>query len=79
MLQFKQIQANSEKPDTAAMGANANQKGNSDQEELKTALIAAQESAAVQILLEACLPRPEDQVWRTILSILHHVIFYLSF
>lgn len=32
-----------------------------EREELKTALIAAQESAALQILLEACLETPEDR------------------
>lgn len=32
-----------------------------EREELKNALIAAQESAALQILLEACLETPEDQ------------------
>lgn len=39
-----------------------------EREELKTALIAGQESAAVQILLEACLETEEDrttagQIW----------------
>lgn len=33
-----------------------------DREDLRTALVAAQESAAVQILLECCLPTEEDQV-----------------
>lgn len=33
----------------------------SEREELKNALVAAQESAALQILLEACLETPEDQ------------------
>jgi integrator complex subunit 2 len=32
-----------------------------EREELKTALIAGQESAAVQILLEACLETEEDR------------------
>ncbi|XP_054712295.1 integrator complex subunit 2-like [Uloborus diversus] len=32
-----------------------------DREDLRTALVAAQESAAVQILLECCLPTEEDQ------------------
>ncbi|XP_064619971.1 integrator complex subunit 2-like [Lineus longissimus] len=34
---------------------------NQEREELKNALIATQESTAVQILLEACLPRPEEK------------------
>ncbi|CAG5021643.1 unnamed protein product [Parnassius apollo] len=34
----------------------------SEREELKNALVAAQESAALQILLEACLETSEDQV-----------------
>ena len=33
-----------------------------DREELKTALIATQESAVVQIVLEICLETEEDQV-----------------
>ncbi len=33
-----------------------------EREELRSALIAAQESAAVQVLLECCLPKPEEQV-----------------
>lgn len=33
----------------------------SEREELKNALVAAQESAALQILLEACLETPEDE------------------
>ncbi|XP_004929281.1 integrator complex subunit 2 [Bombyx mori] len=33
----------------------------SEREELKNALVAAQESAALQILLEACLETPDDQ------------------
>ena len=37
------------------------QQGESEREELKNALIAAQESAAVQILLECCLPRGEEE------------------
>lgn len=34
----------------------------SEREELKTALIATQESAVVQIILEICLETPEDEV-----------------
>jgi len=51
-----------------------------DREELKVALIAAQESAAIQVLLEACLPRyPEEdslvlkQVQNLICTNLHQV------
>lgn len=33
-----------------------------DRQELKSALIAAQESACLQILLEVCLPTPAEQV-----------------
>lgn len=33
-----------------------------EREELKTALIATQESIAVQVLLEACLPTLDDKV-----------------
>lgn len=33
-----------------------------EREELRSALIAAQESAAIQILLESCLEMPEDRV-----------------
>ena len=31
-------------------------------EELKNAMIGAQESTAIQILLECCLPQPQDYV-----------------
>lgn len=34
----------------------------SEREELKSALIATQESIAVQVLLEACLPTSDDEV-----------------
>lgn len=34
----------------------------SEREELKSALIEGQESAAIQILLEACLETDEDQI-----------------
>ena len=34
-----------------------------EREELKNALLAAQESAAVQILLENCLPRDSEKVF----------------
>lgn len=55
-----------------------------DREELKTALVASQESAAVQILLEACLETDEDrtiggreyalrEVRGVICSYIHHV------
>lgn len=37
----------------------------SDKEELRTALVAAQESCALEILLEACLETEEDKVSRT--------------
>lgn len=37
-----------------------------EREELKSALIAAQESAAIQILLESCLEMPEDRVSFTV-------------
>lgn len=55
-----------------------------DREELKTALVASQESAAVQILLEACLETDEDrkiggnqyalrEIRGVICSYIHHV------
>ena len=33
-----------------------------EREELKAALVTAQESAAIQILLEVCVKTPQDQV-----------------
>jgi len=33
-----------------------------DRDDLRSALVATQESAAVQVLLEACLPTEEDEV-----------------
>ncbi|ELT98571.1 hypothetical protein CAPTEDRAFT_226349 [Capitella teleta] len=54
------MQSSSEKTEARAAGNQANKAASSAQEELKTALIAAQESAAVQILLEACLPKPQE-------------------
>jgi integrator complex subunit 2 len=48
-----------------------------EQEELKLALVASQESVAVQILLEACLESAEDRALREvrgmICSYIHHV------
>ena len=35
-----------------------------EREELKAALVTAQESAAIQILLEVCVKTPQDQVCR---------------
>ena len=40
-----------------------------DREELRLALVAAQESAAIQILLECCLPMDEqEKVWMSAVS-----------
>ena len=41
-----------------------------EREELKNALIAAQESAAIQILLEVCLPTAEERKVRHYFGIL---------
>lgn len=49
---------------------------NNEREELKTALIAAQESAAIQILLEVCAETGKDKVW--ILFICYLNIFELN-
>ena len=35
-----------------------------EREELRDVIIATQESAVVQLLLELCLPTEEDQVWK---------------
>lgn len=43
-----------------------------DREDLRLALVAAQESAAVQILLECCLPTEEDKVI-TKFTIIHFI------
>lgn len=43
-------------------GSVASVSSDSEREELKTALIATQESAVVQIVLEICLETPEDEV-----------------
>ena len=40
-----------------------------DREALRTALVAAQESAAVHILLECCLPRDDSEKVRTTQSL----------
>lgn len=39
-----------------------NPQSDAEREELKIALVAVQESAAVQILLEACLPNGEEKM-----------------
>ncbi|KFM65537.1 Integrator complex subunit 2, partial [Stegodyphus mimosarum] len=44
-----------------------------DREDLRTALVAAQESAAVQILLECCLPTPEDKKAQGLLTNLREI------
>lgn len=54
---------------------NANGTGvdsDTDREELKVALVAAQESAAVQILLETCLMTENEQVWILFYFFLRH-------
>jgi len=40
-----------------------------DREELKVSLIAVQDSAAIQILLEACLPNEFDEVKHHVCSV----------
>ncbi|KAG8238724.1 hypothetical protein J437_LFUL015283 [Ladona fulva] len=45
----------------AANAGGAQLTNDAEREELKAALVATQESAAVQILLEACLEMPEDR------------------
>ena len=40
-----------------------------EREDLRSALVAAQESAAVQILLEICVPSKEEQVSGAFLSV----------
>ncbi|GIY57043.1 integrator complex subunit 2 [Caerostris extrusa] len=44
-----------------------------DRDDLRTALVAAQESAAVQILLECCLPNEEDQKSKGLLTNLREI------
>ena len=51
------ILANSNGKNTPSGGVNTEQ----EREELKSALLAAQESAVVQILLEICLQSEEDK------------------
>nr|CAG4651591.1 EOG090X0154 [Triops cancriformis] len=54
-------------------GQNANMASDTDREELRAALVATQESAVVQLVLEICLPTKEDAEFPSQLSDLKEV------
>jgi hypothetical protein len=49
--------------------------GDMEKEELRNALVLTQESAAIQILLECCLPTPQERASASRLSALQAHIF----
>ena len=59
----------------SGIGDEAQQKEAADKEELKNALISAQESAAIQLLLEACLQATNvcARIWLSKTSVLSEI------
>jgi hypothetical protein len=53
--------------------------GDMEKEELRNALVLTQESAAIQILLECCLPTPQERASGSQLTALQATVLYPVF